>query len=71
MKICYDNLEKIRFTKAGTWTDLSTGRKKFTEVEQNPIESADEDLCITLCVECHKEVHRQKECNYHNMGCLV
>ena len=29
----------------------------FTGVEINPIESADIDNCITLCKECHKEIH--------------
>ena len=29
-----------------------------------PIESADVDNCITLCKECHKEVHKKDGCKY-------
>ena len=29
-----------------------------------PLESADIDNCITLCVECHKEAHKKDGCNY-------
>ncbi len=38
-------------------------------VQWNPIESADEDICITLCEECHKEVHDQDGCRYHELKC--
>ncbi len=31
-------------------------------VKNNPIESADTDNCITLCINCHKEVHKLPEC---------
>lgn len=34
-----------------------------------PIESADIDNCITLCVECHKKVHKLRGCNYHELRC--
>jgi len=30
----------------------------------NPIESADIDNCITLCIECHNQVHRIPGCGY-------
>ncbi|MCK5016982.1 MAG: HNH endonuclease [Candidatus Peribacteraceae bacterium] len=33
-------------------------------VEINPIESADIDNCITLCDECHNDVHGQDGCTY-------
>jgi len=29
-------------------------------VSANPIESADIDNCITLCINCHKKIHKQK-----------
>lgn len=32
----------------------------------NPIESADLDMCITLCVDCHKLVHQQDGCTYYD-----
>ncbi len=31
-------------------------------VKSNPIESADVDNCITLCIDCHKEAHQIDEC---------
>jgi 5-methylcytosine-specific restriction endonuclease McrA len=30
----------------------------------NPIESADMDNCMTLCTDCHKEVHQKEGCKY-------
>jgi len=33
-------------------------------VATDPLLSADIDNCITLCVECHKEVHKQDGCKY-------
>ncbi len=38
-------------------------------VSQNPIESADVDNCITFCKDCHKEVHQQDGCKYHELKC--
>lgn len=41
----------------------------ITGVEMNPIESADIDNCITLCKDCHKEVHKQDGCNMKRKKC--
>ena len=38
-------------------------------VSQNPIESADIDNCITFCKDCHKWVHKQSGCKYHELRC--
>ena len=38
-------------------------------IQWNPIESADMDTCTTLCKDCHKEVHQEKECTYSDMRC--
>ena len=39
-------------------------------VANNPIESADVDNCVTLCENCHKEIHKQTGCKYHELkGC--
>jgi len=38
-------------------------------IHHNPIESADVDMCITLCRECHKEVHKREGCTYVDMRC--
>jgi hypothetical protein len=38
-------------------------------VKTNPIESADIDVCITLCKSCHKWIHTQiKGCKYHELA---
>lgn len=36
-------------------------------IEQNPIESADIDLCITFCKDCHMEAHEQEGCKYFQL----
>ncbi|MBV5347136.1 HNH endonuclease [bacterium] len=41
----------------------------ITGIEQNPIESADVDNCITLCKKCHKKVHELPDCRYHDLKC--
>jgi hypothetical protein len=38
-------------------------------LNQNPLESADVDICITLCKKCHIEVHKKKDCRYSDMRC--
>jgi hypothetical protein len=35
----------------------------------NPIESADIDMCITLCKEHHRKAHIEKGCRYIDMKC--
>ncbi len=37
-------------------------------VKNNPIESADVDNCITLCIDCHKESHQQDGCTYSELA---
>ena len=34
-----------------------------------PIESADMDGCITVCVDCHKEIHKKDGCKPSDMRC--
>ena len=41
----------------------------ITGIELNPIESADIDNCITLCIDCHKKVHQLPGCNYNDLKC--
>lgn len=36
---------------------------------QNKILGNDPDNCIVLCVDCHKEVHNQNDCRYHELRC--
>lgn len=41
----------------------------ITGISQNPIESADIDNCVTLCKECHRDVHKQVGCKYNELRC--
>lgn len=34
-----------------------------------PLQSADMDMCVTLCEDCHKEVHGIDGCGYQDMKC--
>ena len=34
-----------------------------------PVESADIDLCITVCKDCHEEIHKQPGCKKNELGC--
>ena len=38
-------------------------------LNESPVESADEDNCITLCEDCHKEVHKLPGCIYSELRC--
>jgi hypothetical protein len=38
-------------------------------IRWEPLESADLDKVITFCKTCHKEVHKQPDCGYHDMRC--
>ena len=64
------------------WTCQKCGKSKedFPELElhchhifplnENPVESADMDNCITYCKECHKWIHKNVPgCGYAEMKC--
>jgi hypothetical protein len=36
---------------------------------QNPMQSNDPDNCITLCKQCHKEIHSKNGCKYYELRC--
>jgi len=38
-------------------------------IRWEPLESADLDKCITVCKNCHLEIHKKEECGYHDMQC--
>ena len=38
-------------------------------IRWEPIESADVDKVITLCVDCHKIIHKVEGCGYNDMKC--
>jgi len=35
-----------------------------------PLQSADIDMCITYCADCHKEVHKIEGCTYQDLQCV-
>jgi len=41
----------------------------FEGVNVNPIMSADTDMCITLCKDCHKKAHTDDGCRYIDLKC--
>jgi hypothetical protein len=45
-------------------TDIPLHCHHIEPVKLNPIESADVDNCVTLCIECHKQVHKLPGCGY-------
>lgn len=64
-------LERDNFTcQKCEESDIELHCHHITGVEQNPIESADIDNCITLCKECHREVHKQPKCKYYELRCI-
>jgi hypothetical protein len=38
-------------------------------INYEPLESADIDSCVTVCKKCHREIHKQPDCGYHDMKC--
>ena len=36
---------------------------------QNPALGCDKDNLITMCEECHKEIHKEKGMNYYELRC--
>ena len=38
-------------------------------IQQNPIESADVDTCLTLCAACHNDVHSKFGCRRFDLRC--
>ena len=59
---------KCQICEAGL-DDVELHCHHITGVEQNPIESADIDNCITLCKKHHKQVHTLPNCVYNELRC--
>jgi len=64
------------------WTCQKCNKSKSQNIElelhchhifplnENPIESADIDNCITVCKDCHNLIHKFiPDCNYNNLKC--
>jgi len=43
-------------------TDVELHCHHYEGIEVNPIESADADNCITLCKDCHNNIHKADKC---------
>lgn len=41
----------------------------FTGIAQDPLGSADMDNCMTVCKECHRQIHSQKGCRNIDLQC--
>ena len=58
------------------WTCQKCGSKESLHchhiegIRWEPLESSDLDMVITLCKQCHKEVHKLPGCGYNDMRCL-
>jgi len=39
-------------------------------IRWEPLQSSDIDMCITVCKECHKEIHQKDGCKYNELKCL-
>jgi len=57
------------------WTCIKCGAIKSLQchhiegIQWNPIESADIDICVTFCVKCHSEAHKDEGCRYYDLQC--
>jgi len=43
-------------------TDKELHCHHYEGIEVNPVESADIDMCITLCIDCHHDTHKKDKC---------
>lgn len=55
-------LERDDHTCQKCWSKDNLECHHIIPMSYDPIESADMDICITLCEECHKEVHQLPGC---------
>lgn len=65
-------LRKMRFELDDWICQLCNNSKNlhchhYEGIEQNPIESADIDMCITVCKKCHAWIHKQIGCTYYDL----
>lgn len=68
-------LRQLRF-KFDNWTCQECKKKDkqlhchhIEGIRWEPLESADIDKVITLCKDCHKEVHKKEVCGYNELKC--
>ena len=51
------------------WFKRKLNMSSHEGVEQNQIESADIDICITVCIYCHRMIHTLPGCTYWDLRC--
>lgn len=67
-------LRQLVFERDG-WTCKKCGSTKLLTCHHKegilwePLLSADIDMCITVCKECHKKIHQIEWCGYRDMQC--
>jgi len=64
-----DEYTCIRCGKQQSDLDIVLHCHHMEGIQQNPIESADMDMCVTVCRDCHEEIHKQKDCRYVDLQC--
>ena len=70
-QMCFERDEFICQKCGLTQDELDVGLHchHYEGIRWEPLESADLDNVITFCKICHKEVHKQTDCGYHDMRC--
>jgi hypothetical protein len=58
------NRDSYQCQKCGACTDLEVHH--IEGVAQSPMTANDIDNCLTVCHECHKAIHSQPGCTYHD-----
>jgi len=64
-----DNYTCLKCRKHQDNLDVSLHCHHIEGILWNPLESADIDQCMTVCKDCHKEIHKQEDCGYHDLQC--
>jgi len=59
--------DDYKCTKCGSIEDLHCHHVEGILWE--PLTSADIDMCITVCKDCHEEIHKKEGCGYKDMKC--
>lgn len=69
MRFEIDNYTCQKCKKIQDELDVALHCHHIEGIKWDPLESADVDKVITLCKNCHIEVHKQEDCKYSDMKC--